>query len=80
MASVDELKDDVNEIKNEDQVEEDETMVHESVTVLLVEVIHVDRYAEFPCVFSNPLCAESIKMIVLLTFLYCSSKCYCMKK
>ena len=47
--NVDEVKDD--ELENEDQAEEDAAIVHENVTVLMEEAVHVSQCVESPYVF-----------------------------
>ena len=55
----DALKGDENETKDEDQAEEDEAIVNESVKVQQAEAIHVSLYVEFLCVFANRLSSET---------------------
>ena len=47
--NVDEVKDD--ELENEDQVGEDASIVHENVTVLMEEAVHVSQCVGSPYVF-----------------------------
>ena len=61
-VNVGELRDD--ETMNGDQVEVDETIVHESVMVQVEEATLVSQCVESLCVFLSQLCAKNVMILM----------------